>query len=108
MPRSENKATPLVVGDTLYHPDGGLTVGSVEWFAWLNQAEHRLFYVESPAGSFTARKEPRRSGHFDRHYWYAYRHQGRKMYKAYLGQSEQLTATRLYNVAHQLAQKVQQ
>lgn len=106
MPRKENKLTPKVIGDTLYHDGGGLTVGTAEWFIWLNQDEQRLFYVDTPAGTFTARKEPRRSGHFDKHYWYAYRHEGRKVYKAYLGQSEQLTPTRLYNVARQLADKV--
>jgi LuxR family maltose regulon positive regulatory protein len=108
MPRAENKTTAKVIGDMLYYDQGGLTVGSAEWFAWLNQEDHRLFYVEVSAGTFTARKEPRRwKGNSGKHYWYAYRHQGVKVHKAYLGQSEQLTSTRLYNVARQLAQQVQ-
>src|SRR5215211_4535020 len=105
MPRSENKTTPKVIGDILYYDEGGLTVGSVEWYAWLNQEDHRIFYVEVSAGTFTARKEPRRSGNAGRHYWYAYRHEGVKLHKSYLGRSEQLTAQRLAEVARQLADK---
>jgi hypothetical protein len=107
MARAENKTTAKVIGDMLYHSEGGCAVGSAEWFAWLNQEDHRLFYVEVSAGTFTARKEPRRyKGHPNKHYWYAYRHEGTKVHKAYLGQSEQLTSTRLYNVARQLAERI--
>jgi hypothetical protein len=106
MPRAENKTTPKVVGDMLYYDEGGLTVGSVSWFAWLTQEQHTTFYYESPAGSFTARKEIRKGY---RWYWYAYRRAGphSKLHKCYLGKSEQLTAQRLADVARQLAEQVQ-
>jgi LuxR family maltose regulon positive regulatory protein len=111
MPRTENKSTPIVVGDTLYHTDSGLTVGSAEWFAWLNQEDHNRFYYESPIGTFTASKESRNR----QMYWYAYRRALRKrhgtsetkLHKAYLGKSEDLTADRLLEIARWLAEQVQ-
>ena len=111
MPRAENKSTPKVIGDMLYHDEGGCVIGSAEWFAWLNQEQHSAFYFESPIGTFTASKESRK-GHL---YWYAYRRQGRKrrgpnlakLHKAYLGKSDDLTGDRLIEVARQLADLVQ-
>ena len=107
MPRTENKSTPKVIGDTLYHESGGLTVGSPEWWAWLNHQENKIFYVELSVGSFTARKERRRSGDHNRTYWYAYRNHGQKLYKCYLGVSERLTLTRLTEVARQITEKIE-
>ncbi len=105
MPRAENKSTPIIVGDMLYHESGGCTVGSSEWFAWLSQEQHTTFYYESPVGSFTARKEERKGY---RWYWYGYRRAHgphSKLHKCYLGKSEQLTAQRLAEVTRQLADK---
>jgi LuxR family transcriptional regulator, maltose regulon positive regulatory protein len=107
MPRSENQSTAKVINNTLYHSDGGLIVGSAEWFAWLNQAHHRLFYVEVNEGTFTARKEPGPSRFSGKYSWYAYRSKGMKLYKAYIGQSEELTLQRLSDVARQLAEQMQ-
>jgi LuxR family maltose regulon positive regulatory protein len=106
MSRAENKTTPKVIGDMLYHDQGGLTVGSAAWFAWLDQDEHSAFYVETSAGTFTARKEQRRSGRFPRCYWYAYRKQASKLHKMYLGRSEELTSARLVEVAQRLSDQV--
>src|SRR5215212_8359882 len=104
MPRSENKTTPKVESDYLYTDDVGCAVDSAGWVAWLKHEENMTFYYESPIGSFTARKETRRSGHFDRAYWYAYRKQVSKLHKLYLGRSEQLTAVRLVEAAQRLAE----
>src|SRR5215211_7308669 len=108
MPRSENKATPKVESGYLYTDEVGCAVDSPAWFAWLKHEDNTTFYYESPLGTFSARKEPRRrKGNPGNYYWYAYRHQGRKMYKAYLGMAGQLTAARLVEVARQLAERVQ-
>jgi len=112
MPRTENKTTPKVIGDMLYHDAGGIVVGSREWLAWLDQEGHNQFYFESPIGTFTASKESRNH----QMYWYAYRRTVRKrhgpietkLHKAYLGKSEDLTADRLIEIARQLADLVQQ
>ena len=107
MPRAENKSTPVIISGMLYHNEGGLAVGSVSWFAWLSQEQHTTFYYESPAGSFTARKEIRKGY---RWYWYAYRRAGphSKLHKCYLGKSEQLTAEHLLDIAQRLARLVQE
>lgn len=107
MPRTENKSTPKVIGDVLYHESGGIVVGSSEWWAWLNHEANTVFYVELSVGIFTARKEPRRSGDHDRTYWYAYRHQGDKLYKCYLGVSERLVLMRLTVVARQITERIE-
>ena len=105
MPRTENKLTPKVIGDMLYHESGGIAVGSPEWYTWLEQEENKVFYVELQAGTFTARREPRRSGGLHKYYWYAYRQKGHKLCKAYLGTPRQLTLTRLVNAAQQITEK---
>jgi hypothetical protein len=110
MPRSENKSPPKVENGYLYTDEGGCTVGSPEWFAWLNQDGHTTFYYESTIGTFTASKESR-NHQMD---WYAYRRQGRKrrgprlekLHKVSLGKSEDLTADRLVAVAQQLAAEI--
>ena len=68
-------------------------LGTVEWFAWLEQ--HRSFCFETAQSTFTARKEKRPGGW----YWYAYRRKQGKLHTAYLGKSEELTVERLNAVA---------
>jgi len=110
MLRAENKSTPKVIGDMLYHDEGEIVVGSPEWLTWLDQDGHSRFYYESPIGTFTASKESRNH----QMYWYAYRRTLRKrhgpietkLHKAYLGKSEDLTADRLVAVAQQLAAEI--
>jgi len=110
MSRAENKTTPKVIGDMLYHDEGGIVVGSPEWLAWLDQDGNGRFYYESPIGTFTASKESRNH----QMYWYAYRRALRKvhgpsetkLHKAYLGKSEDLTAERLIEIAQQLAAEI--
>lgn len=77
------------------HADA-LSVGSLEWFTWLET--HRSFAYKSGDGTITVRKE-RRSGGW---YWYAYRRYQGKLYSTYIGRSEDLTPERLESAAQQL------
>jgi predicted ATPase/DNA-binding CsgD family transcriptional regulator len=70
-----------------------ITIGTVEWYVWLEQ--HRSFCFETAHSTFTARKEKRPGGW----YWYAYRRKQGKLHTAYLGKSEELTVERLNIVA---------
>ncbi len=71
-------------------------VGSAQWFAWLDT--HSSFRFESPAGSFSARKEVR-SG---KPYWYAYRKTQGKRISTYIGKAEEMTWARLITVVGKL------
>lgn len=73
-----------------------ISVDSPDWFVWLK--EHRVFRFTSPNGNFTARKEQRAVGW----YWYAYRRQHGSLRNAYLGKSEELTLSRLMEIANTL------
>src|SRR5262249_50092047 len=102
--RDENEAMPVVQGETLtYQRDGQderLPVGTPAWYAWLSTA--RAFAFRSALGTFTARKEPasnKRGGG----YWRAYRKRNGKLYRVYLGKSEELTRDRLHTAAVALA-----
>src|SRR5829696_9555211 len=76
-----------------------ITVNSAAWAAWLEYQATHSFSFEGPSGTFTARKE-RRSG--DEEYWSAYRKQGGKLRKVYLGKAEKLTLARLNEAATRL------
>lgn len=99
MARKEHKTTPKVIGHILYTDSAGVSLESPAWFDWL--ASNTTFYLESPSGTFTARRELRDGAAF----WYAFRRHRKKLYKAYLGRSADLTCERLLVVAQQLAEK---
>ena len=79
---------------------------SPQWFAWLEAPENDSFsyalhnhakgYID---GFMTVRKEHRPRGGL---YWSAYRRQGRRLRKLYLGTSACLTADRLRHAAARL------
>ena len=79
---------------------------SPQWFAWLEAPEndgfsyalhnHAKGYID---GFMTVRRERRQRGGL---YWSAYRRQGRRLRKIYLGPSASLTAARLRQVAAHL------
>ncbi|NDJ75768.1 MAG: hypothetical protein GYB65_05880 [Chloroflexi bacterium] len=103
MPRKSSKETPIVLSGVVYTNDEhtGIRVGSAAWRNWLTGQKRFYYQADTP---FTARQEKRRNGMF----WYAYRkHQG-KLYKVYLGASNQLTGERLVQSARQLADKIAQ
>ncbi len=101
MARKEHKMTPKVIGTMLYSEAEGILLESAAWYDWLEG--HTTFYLESPAGTFTARREARVGGSF----WYAFRRVQRKLYKVYLGRSADLTRERLQQVACRLAERTQ-
>jgi LuxR family transcriptional regulator, maltose regulon positive regulatory protein len=91
---------PQVIDDKLILLEAGgslpsILVGSAGWYAWLNDAATRSFAYHSADGTLTARRE-RQHDHW---YWYAYRSQHGDLHKAYLGKAEELTSTRLHDVA---------
>ncbi len=69
------------------------------WFAWL--AAHSAFSFQGQHGQLNLLKEARPRGGDG--YWYAYRRQGRRMAKKYIGRSADLTMARLEAVASALA-----
>jgi LuxR family maltose regulon positive regulatory protein len=95
------RSTARVEGATLVvadHAASPITVGTPAWFAWLESAT--TFAFSGPAGSFTARKEPRAAGGA---YWKAYRTAHRAVQRAYLGKAPDLTLERLNRTAEILA-----
>ena len=99
-----SQASATVQGDLLFYQRNGqdsrLTVGSPAWYEWLKTASPFTFTCDQ--GTFTARAERagnRRGGW----YWKAYRAQGGKLHRAYLGKPEDMTLERLTAVAQALA-----
>jgi LuxR family transcriptional regulator, maltose regulon positive regulatory protein len=84
------------VADGVLHvldPSGGpeIAVASPSWIAWLTDPATRSFSFQGPSCRYTARKEHRSRGG---EYWVAYRKQGGKLHKAYLGKAEDVTLAR--------------
>lgn len=83
-----------------------IDLDSPQWFAWLEAPEndgfsyalhnHAKGYID---GFMTVRKERRQRGGV---YWAAYRRQGRRLRKIYLGPSTSVTKARLREVAARL------
>ncbi|EFH83781.1 LuxR C-terminal-related transcriptional regulator [Ktedonobacter racemifer] len=96
------RTTPRVEQEVLVLPENKKTsvlVGSQQWYSWLTEEENRSFFFVNEIGSFTARKERRRRGGW---YWIAYRSQGGKLAKTYIGRSEDLGLERLREVTSRL------
>src|SRR5260370_29702685 len=74
-----------------------VTPGSAEWFSWLSRIPSFTFTGQH--GWLTVRQEARGGTGT---YWYAYRRQGDKMFKRYLGRTAELTPAHLEEVALQL------
>jgi len=92
---------PYVADGVLHAEDPSgtpeIAVDSAAWAAWLEDRATHSFSFQSPAGTFTARKERRSGG--DEGYWSAYRKRGGKLRKVYLGKAERLTLARLEDAA---------
>lgn len=97
MSRSSNKSTAWVIGSMLYGTDESIALDSVAWVDWL--AQHQTFYYNSHIATFTARRELRRGCW----YWYAFKKHNRKLLKAYLGRSGELTPEKLESIAKRFA-----
>jgi predicted ATPase/DNA-binding CsgD family transcriptional regulator len=76
-----------------------IRVGTSAWYAWLEEVS--TFAFTGNIGTFTARKEPKLHG--GELYWKAYRKRDGKLYRAYLGKSEDVTLERLNAIAAVLA-----
>ena len=76
-----------------------IRVGTSAWYAWLEEVS--TFAFSGNMGTFTARKEPKLHG--GEWYWKAYRKRAGKLYRAYLGKSEDVTLQRLNAIATMLA-----
>src|SRR6266516_1974266 len=99
------RRTPVVREEPLLWRDDAsqaIRIGTPAWYAWLSEAT--AFSFESSDGKFTARKERVQRGG---EYWKAYRRSQGKLLHSYLGKSEDLTFTRLTEVAQLLAWRVE-
>ena len=87
---------PIVQDGILTHLQNGqiaqLAVNTPDWYTWLESASS--FTFRSVSGAFTARKE-QAGNKRGRQYWRAYRKQNGKLYRVYLGKSQELTLERL-------------
>ncbi len=98
---------PQVSDDRLFLPDGigepqnVVSVGSDAWYSWLTSETTRSFAFKNHLGTFTARRERKRNGW----YWYVYRKQQGKLYKAYLGKAEEISRERLATAAEALSRR---
>ncbi|MBO0790875.1 MAG: LuxR family transcriptional regulator, partial [Ktedonobacteraceae bacterium] len=68
------------------------------WFSWLTS--HTSFSFQGQYGNLNLQKETRPRG--GEGYWYAYRRQGKRLAKKYVGRSAQLTMTCLETTARTL------
>ncbi|GHO59929.1 LuxR C-terminal-related transcriptional regulator [Ktedonobacter robiniae] len=82
-----------------------LAVETPAWYAWVEEVAQFTFH--SQYGAFSARKERVSNGRGGS-YWRAYRKKQGKLYRVYLGKSNQLTMARLKSVAQELAQRLEQ
>src|SRR5215471_6850203 len=74
-----------------------------QWFSWL--AACSSFAFQGKHGHLTLRRETRARGEG---YWYAYRCQGRRTFKRYVGRTAKLTIARLEAIASSLTSELRQ
>ena len=102
------KEIPMVRQGILEDPTGpDIHLDTLQWFAWLEAATTTSFtyalfnrqqgYID---GFMTVRKEARQRGAA---YWSAYRRQGHRVRKLYLGRSTALTHAHLAQAAVRLS-----
>jgi hypothetical protein len=102
------KKPPQVAGNRVYGaklPKGGIVLDSPAWFAWLESPEtdsfaYPVFVPERGyiVGVVTVRKERRQRGGM---YWVAYRRDGKRLCKVYIGSAAQVTTQRLEGIVAQ-------
>lgn len=103
------QTNPIVQTDVLQYQENEqnrlIALDSPEWYKWLDTASSFNFTNEH--GNFTARKEPASNGRGG-YYWRAYRKKAGKLYRSYLGKSQELTLERLSQVAFELSEQIQE
>jgi len=87
----------IATNELLKAEPSDIRVGSDAWFAWLSQ--HDKFSFQGKSGRFTAQREVRRNTT----YWYAYRRRSGKLFKLYLGKTDELTSELLEQTSISLA-----
>lgn len=96
MARLHSKRTNVAQGKYLKIPVMGdyayQTIGSEDWFRWLEAEGNRTIYVHGDPYSYTARREKRRQ----KYYWYAFKKANDMLHKVYMGQSHKLTAEYIF------------
>lgn len=104
--RAAHRTTPICDSEWLEYTVNGrsqrIAVESKAWHAWLKSSTHTTFYFVSSAGTFTARREQRRT----RSYWYAYSKKAGKLRKVYLGSAARLTLKQLIQAATVLSNQL--
>src|SRR5258708_17356729 len=70
--------------------------------SFIGLVEGSSFGFEGKYGRLTLRKESRPHGRGEEGYWYAYRHQGSRTLKKYIGRTADLTIARLEDIAEAL------
>src|SRR5258708_5051693 len=70
--------------------------------SFIRLVEGSSFAFQGKYGRLTLRKESRPRGRGEEGYWYAYRHQGRRTLKKYVGRTADLTIARLEDIAEAL------
>jgi hypothetical protein len=117
MPKNPYRKTPIVLEGQLtdysqLEPTGEaqkLSVGSAEWFAWLETAPRFAYRVEANTPSeglitLTVRRESKQRGGL---YWVAYaKDRDGKLHKVYAGKSDALNRERLNAVGRLLLEKL--
>jgi LuxR family maltose regulon positive regulatory protein len=78
--------------------------GDEEWYGWL--AAHASFAFQGRDGHLNLLKEGRKSG--GQGYWYAYRSQGGRTAKRYVGSTEKLSVERLESTARAFTDLVEE
>jgi predicted ATPase/DNA-binding CsgD family transcriptional regulator len=101
LPRIENQL--LRLPETAGPAAGAIEVESAAWYAWLADEQNPSFTFTNAVGTCTVRRERRRRGQ----YWYAYRRRAGKLYKRYVGKTDELTLDRLNAAADALGGKGQ-
>ena len=86
-------------GQKAFPPD------SPEWYAWLSSLTSFYYSYADGKRHFTARREKRRPDGTGG-YWYAYIKQHGRLFKRYLGKSEELTLAHLEEAASALYEEV--
>ncbi len=97
-PHARVRSGSILVHNGYLHTETLIACDSREWFTWLE--EHTSFTFIGENGYFTAQKETRSAGG---QYWRAYRRNGKKLRRTYLGRSQAVSLATLEQAAAILA-----
>jgi hypothetical protein len=95
-----------VVGEGLLSPHNSTDIIEInkqwqKWLRWLLTAQSFRYVPNNNEPPYTARKEKGSKGQAS--YWYGYRKQGGVLRKCYIGRGEDLSISKLEEIAYQLS-----